>query len=122
MKGEGEWYIALYQFDAVETSDLSLKVGDRIWVTEARDDWWRGECEDGRVGIFPANYVKKETVGEQLVGKAIAAFDATAPNQISLRVGDVVRVHTTSPGGWWEGEVQRAGDGGGTKQSGWFPG
>lgn len=71
---EGEWYTvskgngkgtfesgnsqALYQFDAVEATDLSLKPGDRIWVIDQRDQWWRGTCE-GRTGIFPANYVQK---------------------------------------------------------------
>ena len=49
---------ALYQFDAVETTDLSLKPGDRIWVTDQKDQWWRGTSE-GRTGIFPANYVQK---------------------------------------------------------------
>lgn len=54
----------------------------------------------------------------ETVGRAMAAFEATAANQISLRVGDLVRIHNTSPGGWWEGELNRDG----VKQSGWFPG
>lgn len=57
--------------------------------------------------------------GEHKVGRAVAAFEATAFNQISLKLGDLVRIHTTSPGGWWEGEVER---GDGTKHTGWFPG
>lgn len=48
----------------------------------------------------------------------MAAYEATASNQISLKVGDLVRIHNTSPGGWWEGEVERDG----VKQTGWFPG
>jgi hypothetical protein len=51
---------ALYQFDAVEPTDLSLKPGDRICVLDQKDQWWRGTCE-GRTGIFPANYVQKAT-------------------------------------------------------------
>lgn len=48
----------------------------------------------------------------------MAAYEATASNQISLKVGDLVRIHNTSPGGWWEGEVERDG----LKKTGWFPG
>lgn len=29
----GQWYVAVYDFQAVEPTDLSLKIGDRIWVT-----------------------------------------------------------------------------------------
>uniref|UniRef100_A0A915CWP4 SH3 domain-containing protein n=1 Tax=Ditylenchus dipsaci TaxID=166011 RepID=A0A915CWP4_9BILA len=121
---QGEnWYIALYQFDAVESTDLSLKIGDRILVLEAKDEWWKG-TSGGRTGIFPANYVQKAdsgalvpTAGES-IGRAVAAFEATAANQISLRMGDLVRIHSTSAGGWWEGEVDRDGN----KVTGWFPG
>lgn len=54
----GEWCIALYDFQASEPTDLDLKAGDKIWVTEAVDDWWKGTC-NGRSGIFPANYVQR---------------------------------------------------------------
>uniref|UniRef100_A0A914LH46 Intersectin-1 n=1 Tax=Meloidogyne incognita TaxID=6306 RepID=A0A914LH46_MELIC len=128
-KSSGEWFIALYQFDAVEPTDLSLKAGDRIWVIDQREQWWRGTCE-GRTGIFPANYVQKALAAtgatpivnpvkeKQTVGRAIAAFEATASNQISLHLGDIVRVHQITPGGWWEGELERNGE----KHIGWFPG
>lgn len=54
----GQWYVAVYDFQAVESTDLSLKIGDRILVTESKDEWWHGTV-DGRTGIFPANYVQK---------------------------------------------------------------
>jgi hypothetical protein len=47
----GQWYVAVYDFQAVEATDLSLKVGDRIWVTENKDEWWHGSV-DGRNGKF----------------------------------------------------------------------
>lgn len=129
---KGNWYIALYQFDAVETNDLPLKAGDRINVIENNDEWWKGIC-NGKTGIFPANYVQKVAPfnssnfikkilvldGEHNIGRAVAAFEATASNQVSLKLGDFVRIHTTSPGGWWEGEVESSE---GVKHIGWFPG
>ncbi|KAJ3838407.1 hypothetical protein EV361DRAFT_911757 [Lentinula raphanica] len=52
--------IALYNFDGVESGDLSLKKGDVIIITqksESSDDWWTGKIES-RKGIFPANFVE----------------------------------------------------------------
>lgn len=57
-KSNGEWYVAMYQFDAVESTDLSLKPGDMIYVFESTDEWWKGTCNK-KTGIFPANYVQK---------------------------------------------------------------
>ncbi|KAK6054761.1 SH3 domain protein [Cooperia oncophora] len=117
------WYVAMFDFDAVEPTDLSLKVGDRIMVLEQNDDWWRGRC-NGREGIFPANYVQKcETPTAASIpilcrARAVADFEATAANQLSLRTGDIVSVREKSATGWWEGELQRDGH----TCAGWFPG
>lgn len=54
----GEWYVALYDFQAMEPTDLDLHAGDRIFVTETINEWWKGTC-NGRTGIFPENYVQK---------------------------------------------------------------
>jgi len=52
--------IALFDFNAVEPGDLSFSKGQVITVTEkssTSDTWWKGTIE-GRVGIFPANFVE----------------------------------------------------------------
>ncbi|KAH7912989.1 hypothetical protein BJ138DRAFT_1082431 [Hygrophoropsis aurantiaca] len=52
--------IALYDFKAVESGDLSFSKGDIIIITrksESTDDWWKGKTND-REGIFPANFVE----------------------------------------------------------------
>eukprot|EP01104_Vermistella_antarctica_P003973 TRINITY_DN1437_c2_g2_i2.p1 TRINITY_DN1437_c2_g2~~TRINITY_DN1437_c2_g2_i2.p1 ORF type:complete len:1039 (+),score=282.22 TRINITY_DN1437_c2_g2_i2:209-3325(+) len=51
---------ALYNFDGVETSELSMNKGDSINVLACREEggWWKGEL-NGSIGHFPANYVKK---------------------------------------------------------------
>lgn len=38
-------------------------------------------------------------------GKVVANFEATADNQLSLHVGELVRIQSKSPAGWWQGEV-----------------
>ncbi|RDB29690.1 hypothetical protein Hypma_015153 [Hypsizygus marmoreus] len=52
--------IALYNFRAVESGDLSFSKGDVITITQksdSRDDWWTGKI-GSRQGIFPANFVE----------------------------------------------------------------
>uniref|UniRef100_A0A1I8AD92 Intersectin-1 n=1 Tax=Steinernema glaseri TaxID=37863 RepID=A0A1I8AD92_9BILA len=124
----GDWYIALYAFEAIESNDLPLKPGDRIWVTESSDDWWKG-VSNGKVGTFPANYVQKESVvksapgsptaGILQTGVAVAAFEAMESNQLSLKVGDKVTICSKSENGWWEGEKRLEN---GERATGWFPG
>ncbi|CAI5448445.1 unnamed protein product [Caenorhabditis angaria] len=134
-----DWFIATYDFEAAEPTDLALKVGDRILVLEKNDDWWKGRC-NGKEGIFPANYVEKATspgtaatevtsptssiprvAGDPLVichAKAVVEFVASAPNQLAIKVGDLIKVREKSAAGWWEGEIER----GGKLLAGWFPG
>uniref|UniRef100_A0A8C6TNY7 Drebrin n=1 Tax=Neogobius melanostomus TaxID=47308 RepID=A0A8C6TNY7_9GOBI len=47
-----------------DDSELSFELGDIIIDVEAVDKgWWRGYSQDGRQGLFPANYV--ETISPQ---------------------------------------------------------
>lgn len=137
--GDGEWYVAVYAFTASEPGDLGFEAGDRILVTQKNEDWWTGRVGDIE-GVFPANYVQKgepepgpapvpvmATVIEETpapepaveVGEAIAEYQATDNNQLTLSVGDLVKIRAKSPTGWWEGEVQKKGE---SKRIGWFPG
>ncbi|CAL9708220.1 unnamed protein product [Knipowitschia caucasica] len=55
---------ALYDYEAEDESELSFELGDIIRDVEAVDKgWWRGWSQDGRQGLFPANYV--ETISPQ---------------------------------------------------------
>ncbi|KAE9552733.1 hypothetical protein FO519_004050 [Halicephalobus sp. NKZ332] len=128
----GEWYVALWAFDAVEPTDLSIKPGDRIWVIDQQEQWWKGVL-NGQTGIFPATYVEKASNGSENkpannstiepvkngVARALANFEATGDNQMSLKTGDLVKIRSTSPAGWWEGEIVLPN---GEHKTGWFPG
>ncbi|XP_059183995.1 SH3 domain-containing YSC84-like protein 1 isoform X2 [Centropristis striata] len=51
---------ASHPFTGQQPGDLSFVPGDRITVvtkTDSQYDWWEGRLDDGRVGIFPANFV-----------------------------------------------------------------
>lgn len=51
---------ATHAFTGQQPGDLSFAAGDSITVitrTDTQNDWWEGQLADGRVGIFPANFV-----------------------------------------------------------------
>ena len=51
---------ALYEYQAAEADELTIKEGDLVQVTKKLDDgWWFGVIEDGlpRCGLFPGSYV-----------------------------------------------------------------
>ncbi|XP_028324850.1 SH3 domain-containing YSC84-like protein 1 [Gouania willdenowi] len=51
---------ATHPYTGQQPGDLSFAPGDRITVvtrTDSQNDWWEGRMQDGRVGIFPANFV-----------------------------------------------------------------
>ena len=50
---------SLYEYNATQSDELSIKPGDIINVTAKLDGgWWQGELNN-RTGIFPENYVQE---------------------------------------------------------------
>ncbi|PIK44992.1 putative SH3 domain-containing YSC84-like protein 1 [Apostichopus japonicus] len=57
---------AIKSFEGILSCDLSFTVGDKITIltrTEKQYDWWEGKLR-GKIGIFPANFVRVLTVNE----------------------------------------------------------
>ncbi|KAH3680423.1 hypothetical protein WICMUC_000354 [Wickerhamomyces mucosus] len=53
-----EYCEAIYDYNAQQSEDISLRKGDKITViAKLSQDWWKGEA-NGKVGMFPSNYVK----------------------------------------------------------------
>lgn len=66
---------AIYDFQPQQPEDLQLYAGDKIKVTEKTSEaWWKGEC-NGRVGVFPSNYVR--SISNNNVGES---RNSPAPN------------------------------------------
>ena len=58
---EMDQVIAIYDYQAQRSSDLSFARGDIITVLfRDNDNWWLGELADGSQGYFPTNYVTGE--------------------------------------------------------------
>ena len=59
--------VAQYACAAEANDELSFKAGDRIVVTKQVNwpsiGWWEGSL-NGRIGLFPSNYVRLATAAE----------------------------------------------------------
>ncbi|XP_075996726.1 drebrin-like protein B isoform X2 [Genypterus blacodes] len=59
-EGQGICARALYDYQAVDDTEITLDPDDIITGIEMVDEgWWRGFGPDGRYGMFPANYVER---------------------------------------------------------------
>ncbi|XP_035826372.1 jouberin isoform X2 [Aplysia californica] len=53
--------VALYDYRAQRSDDLTLYKGDVIKLLyKDNENWWMGELSDGQQGFFPANYVTED--------------------------------------------------------------
>ena len=50
--------VALYPYEAQGSQELSLDEGTIVTIITKEDNvWWCGKLMDGKIGMFPANYV-----------------------------------------------------------------
>ncbi|GFS74145.1 hematopoietic lineage cell-specific protein [Nephila pilipes] len=57
-EGSGMSAVALYDYQAADSDEISFDPDDIITNIEMIDEgWWRGECR-GQIGLFPSNYVQ----------------------------------------------------------------
>jgi len=62
-KEEPTYAEVLYTFESSKVGDLGMEKGTPVKVLTKNGDWWRGQV-DGRVGIFPSNYVREISESE----------------------------------------------------------
>ncbi|XP_055489414.1 SH3 and cysteine-rich domain-containing protein [Leucoraja erinacea] len=59
-------YVALYRYIPQENDDLEMQAGDKILLLDdSNEEWWKGRIAD-RVGYFPATFVQRVMVGENV--------------------------------------------------------
>lgn len=87
---------ALYRFDPQQDGDLALSPGDKVEVLEKpSNEWFKGRC-NGRVGMFPANYVKPAFSGSE------ASRPNVPPPPQYEQQQEVQRMNTQQSGGSYQ--------------------
>ncbi|ORX84249.1 hypothetical protein BCR32DRAFT_291475 [Anaeromyces robustus] len=118
--------IALFDYNASDSTELSFKTGDVIDVIKTssneekiENQWWTGKNRStNQTGQFPVVFTKgwdsskvkttktssihKEKV---LKVKALYDYEATCEGELSISVGDIITVtnQNTGSSSWWEG-------------------
>ncbi|XP_004931112.2 CD2-associated protein isoform X1 [Bombyx mori] len=113
---------ALYSYQPVNPDELELCVGDVLEVLgEVEEGWWQGRRQ-GRVGVFPSNFVvmldppqpapfelapalPPKPVKEQC--RVLFTYTAVNDDELNLNEGDIVTVISKEAPdrGWWRGEL-----------------
>ncbi|XP_036068056.1 SH3 domain-containing protein 19 isoform X2 [Oryzias melastigma] len=98
-KSKEEWAVALYDYAAKTSSDLSFRQGDRILITKHLDEKWSCGKMNGREGMFPRIYVQTTTepsidpISEAVGGmraRALYDFNSDCEEELSIQVGDIL--------------------------------
>lgn len=109
-------FLVLYDYDARDSSELSVKEGFYVEVIEPDDgSGWVTASLGGQTGLVPAAYLQdgtSETIPDQVSesvypkAQALYDFDAQSELELSIRVGDVIDVTDQNVAdGWWEGTL-----------------
>lgn len=133
--------VALYDYQARDTEELSIAKNEQLTVLEAAGQWWKVRSDRGGVGLVPSNYVKELPLIAK-GGRPAAAeepgmyqqtdlvvhngppllnircvvkhrYASTREDELSLEKGAEVIVLEKEEDGWWRGRC-------GTR-IGWFP-
>ena len=66
-----ELFVAKYNYAGSTEIELPLKKGDQVSVLDKKESgWWQGVCR-GKVGWFPASYVKPAPSGERQASEKV---------------------------------------------------
>ncbi|XP_071786386.1 uncharacterized protein [Asterias amurensis] len=105
---------ALYDFEAAESNEISLKEGDRITILgQVNAEWLHGEVR-GSKGNFPSGFVDHIpanlpafTDSPSEIGECIAKFDfePAAEGELALKVGDRITLLEYIGDDWLRGRL-----------------
>ncbi|XP_038057732.1 jouberin-like isoform X2 [Patiria miniata] len=100
--------VALYDYTAQRSDELSLRQGDWISVLhEDNENWWMGQLDNGQQGYFPANYVTDEYLQEEpLVQEEAAEYLGEIPGSTGAEETDSA---STTPRRRGKGKAKKGG-------------
>nr|XP_048280469.1 SH3 domain-containing protein 19 isoform X2 [Myodes glareolus] len=114
--------VALHDFPAEQSDDLSLTSGEIVYLLEKIDaEWYRGKCRN-RTGVFPANHVrvivdipegrsgKRESFSSQCAKgpRCVARFEyiGDQKDELSFSEGEVIILKEYVNEEWARGEIR----------------
>jgi len=115
-----------FDYEVQQQTDLALIAGQIVNILEkAESGWWKGEC-NGKIGLFPSNFVEDIVETEQSHTIAIQSpiipnpvvenpqatsncrvlynYEAEQPTDLTLVGGQIVNILEKDESGWWKGE------------------
>ncbi|KAI8620802.1 hypothetical protein BC830DRAFT_1164262 [Chytriomyces sp. MP71] len=97
---------ALYDFDATNDEELTVREGAMLLVLDDSDpEWWLAQerasdtFEDGRKGLAPVNYL--EEMEPKLVATALYDYEARTEEEVSFFEGATALVYESDDPEWW---------------------
>jgi len=66
-----------------------------------KDDggWWQGEL-NGKVGMFPSNFVSEDGNAAYRTGQALYNYESQGEGEVSIKEGDSVTIESEDEQGW----------------------
>ncbi len=105
-----------FSYEPQGPEELALTVGELVTITEKYDNGWCKGEKNGKIGMFPYNYVEPaspseisaynsaSTTSSNEIVIAIQDFQGSS-SQLSFKKDDVINVLEKFPTGWWKGEL-----------------
>nr|CDS33158.1 hematopoietic lineage cell specific protein [Hymenolepis microstoma] len=120
-KGTSITAVAIFDFQASQSDELSFKEGDKIVDIDKFDEaWWSGRIGD-RIGIFPANRVQdtaadaaisssgatgsRQEVVSSITAMALYDFAASQSDELFFKAGDEIVDIVKFDKEWWSGRI-----------------
>jgi hypothetical protein len=114
----------LYDYDAQQPDELSIRVDDVIENVEFVESGWYSGVLRGARGVFPDNFVERMKDANSNANTSSSAHDSKAQarkgrwfcrvlfdyepeaiDELQLVVGDVIEVLCEVEDGWWRGRL-----------------
>ena len=96
--------VVVFDYEAAEDGELSMKEGDLITCVDQLDDvWWEGTLR-GERGLFPKTYVQLALPVEPSMSvTALYEYIAQHEDELSMKEGDIIKNVKISSDDWWFG-------------------
>ncbi|KAH0546645.1 SH3 domain-containing protein 19-like isoform X1 [Cotesia glomerata] len=101
--------VALYDFEATQPGDLSLKEGDIVFLTKKiNDEWLEGQIGN-HIGMFPANFINITVPLNECssdIVNALYTFNGETWEDLNFEEGAKIKVLSKISDDWLYGEYQ----------------